>query len=117
MLAQAARLILCAKTRAHLLGDSLTLWTVRRTPVAFSSWTAILIDVVHIAKDGETGAVVVVKSEETRHVALACASCRLGIGYVATVVLALQFHVHNVVFLLHFLAHKSALLGRLVVYL
>ena len=117
MLAQAACLVLCAKTRAHLLGDSLTLRTVRRTPVAFSSWTAILIDVVYIAKDGETGAVIVVKSEETRHVALACASCHFGIRYVSTVVLTLQLHVHNVVFLLHFLAYKSAFLCRLVVYL
>ena len=117
MLAQDARLVLCAKTCAHLLGDGLTLRTVRRTPVAFSSRTTVLVDVIHVAKDRETCVVVVIQSEETSHIAVACTSCRLGIGYVATVVLALQLHVHHVVFLLNLCAYQSTLLGRLVVYL
>ena len=107
--------VLGGQVHAYLLGSPQSRRHVGRRPFAFAARLAVLVHVVHIAKERHPRVVVVVEREQACHVAFFRAKASLDVGQISAVVFALQADVHHVVFLLHVVAYHLALLGRLVV--
>ena len=112
---EALGLVLGLHVEACLAGVFESLGAVGGCPRAVAARPSVFVHVVGVGKKAVARAVAVEQREEPRHEAVAASAAGLGIGHGSPAVLALERHVHHVVFLLHVVAQKAATLGALVV--
>ena len=108
-------LVLATEVEACHLRCAQSLRHLGRCPLAIATGLTVLVDIVGIAKERQACVVVVVEREESSHVTVVGTCAGFDIPHEATVIVALEHHVHHVVLALHIVAYALTLTSRLVV--